>query len=163
MNTDYENLDRRAVPLLPVLEHSVKELLKGISRKLTKRGRHRLLTSITICPLVFEPYLIAIKRDQLKPTFVHLSKYSIGRGHEAIRSALAKFTSLEDLSYHLEKVLKGEDTSSFFQKSLPQGARAVANISPACPALIRYDSKKGKVSLQFDYFINNRYGEQCVS
>ena len=80
-----------------------------------------------------------------------------------MRSALAKFTSLEDLAFHLEQVLKGVDTSSFFEKSLRQGARAVSNISPASPALIRYDSKKGKVSLQFDYNMNNRYDEQGVS
>ena len=89
--------------------------------------------------------------------------HSFVRGHEAIRRGLAKSTSLEDLTYNLEQVLKGLDISSYFKKSLPQVAQAAANITTARPALIRYDAKKGKVSIQFDYKIKNRYGEQCMS
>ena len=161
MPTSYEDLRSiKRLELLPILQFHVLELLKLIKRRISRRGKKRVVTSVTAAPSIIIPFFVAIKRDKVRPVFTDLVPSSLGRGHRTYKSGLAKFVSLQDLLYHIQEPLS-TDVSHYFEKSLPQGGRAIACLSNETPAMLRYDSVRGRMSLSFTYKIVNRYGNVC--
>ena len=118
MPTSYEDLlSIKRLELLPILQFHIVELLKSIKRKISRRGKKRVVTSVTAAPPILIPYFVAIKRDTIHPVFTDLVPSSLGRGHRCYKSCLAKFISVQDLLYHIQDpLLASADVSRIFRE-----------------------------------------------
>ena len=87
MPTSYEDLRSiKRLELLPILQFHMVELLKSIKRKISRRGKKRVVTSVTAAPPILIPYFVAIKRDMIHPVFTGLVPSSLGRSQRWYKS-----------------------------------------------------------------------------